>query len=94
MSKPDKPAIMEAHGKEIKNIEFLAGLDAQLIQGQEILKERLLTIPNGWRNFRLLLHHHREGVGWNLCNPAAEGVAPHGPAMLLRTGNYSPAPDD
>lgn len=49
----DKPAIMDASGKEIKNIEFLAGLDAQLIQGQEILKDRLALIPNGWRNFRL-----------------------------------------
>ena len=45
--------IMEANAREIHNIEFLAGLDAQLIQGQEILKDRLALIPNGWRNFRL-----------------------------------------
>ena len=45
--------IMEANAREIHNIEFLAGLDAQLIQGQEILRDRLALIPNGWRNFRL-----------------------------------------
>ena len=45
--------IMEANAREVHNIEFLAGLDAQLIQGQEILKERLALVPNGWRNFRL-----------------------------------------
>ena len=45
--------IMDANAREIHNIEFLAGLDAQLIQGQEILRDRLALIPNGWRNFRL-----------------------------------------
>lgn len=45
--------IMEANAREIHSIEFLAGLDAQLIEGQETLKERLQRIPNGWRNFRL-----------------------------------------
>ena len=44
---------MDANAREIHNIEFLAGLDAQLIQGQEILRDRLALVPNGWRNFRL-----------------------------------------
>ena len=44
---------MEANGREIHIIEFLAGLDAQLIQGQDILRERLKLIPGGWRRFRL-----------------------------------------
>ena len=45
--------IMDANAREIHIIEYLAGLDAQLIQGEKILKERLDLIPNGWRNFRL-----------------------------------------
>lgn len=39
--------IMEANAREIHSIEFLAGLDAQLVQGQETLKERLQLIPGG-----------------------------------------------
>lgn len=42
-----------ANAKEVHVIEFLAGLDNQLQEGQEILKKRLDTIPNGWRDFRL-----------------------------------------
>ena len=45
--------IMEANAREVHSIEFLAGLDAQLVQGQETLKKRLQTIPGGWRNFRI-----------------------------------------
>ena len=45
--------IREANAKEIHSIEFLAGLDAQLIEGQDSLKERLQGIPGGWRNYRL-----------------------------------------
>lgn len=45
--------IMEANGKEIHCIEFLAGLDKQLHDGQDVLKERLKLIPNGWRDFRM-----------------------------------------
>lgn len=45
--------IMEANAREVHAIEFLAGLDCQLMHDQEILKKRLETIPNGWRNFRL-----------------------------------------
>ena len=52
-SAENKLPIMEANAREIHVIEFLAGLDAQLIKGQEILRDRLALIPNGWRNFRL-----------------------------------------
>lgn len=41
--------IMETNAREVHSIEFLAGLDAQLQLGQETLKERLQTIPGGWR---------------------------------------------
>ena len=44
-----------ANAREIHNIEFLAGLDAQLFQGQKILEPRLRQIPNAWRNFRLVV---------------------------------------
>ena len=42
-----------ANAWELHNIEFLAGLDAQLIQGQKVLEPRLRQIPGAWRNFRL-----------------------------------------
>lgn len=45
--------ITEANAQEIHTIEFLAGLDAQLIRGQKHLQDRLKTIPGGWRDFRL-----------------------------------------
>lgn len=44
---------IRANANEVHIIEFLAGLDCQLQHGQEVLKDRLQTIPNGWRNFRL-----------------------------------------
>lgn len=44
---------MDANAREIHTIEFLAGLDAQLTSGQEHLRERLQSIPGGWRNYRL-----------------------------------------
>lgn len=47
------PTVIPANAREIHIIEFLAGLDCQLMQGQEILKPRLDHIPNGWRDFRL-----------------------------------------
>ena len=43
----NKLPIMEANAREIHVIEFLAGLDAQLIKGQGILKDRLALIPDG-----------------------------------------------
>lgn len=52
MEKKNLP-IITPNASEIHNIEFLAGLDAQLIQGGQILKDRLQQIPNGWRDFRL-----------------------------------------
>lgn len=45
--------IIPADGQEILVIELLAGLDCRLMKSQEILKPRLDTIPNGWRDFRL-----------------------------------------
>lgn len=45
--------IIPANARKLHNIEFLAGLDAQLIQGQKILEPRLRQIPGAWRNFRL-----------------------------------------
>lgn len=49
----NKLPIVAANAREIHIIEFIAGLDVQLTDGCEILKDRLSLIPNGWRNFRL-----------------------------------------
>ena len=53
MSETKNAPIMEANAREVHVIEFLAGLDAQLVEGQEILRDRLRLIQNGWRDFRL-----------------------------------------
>ena len=53
MNEAKKPTTMPANAREIHIIEFLAGLDAQLMQGQEILRDRLALVPDGWRKFRL-----------------------------------------
>lgn len=45
--------VIETNGREVRVIEFLAGLDAQLINGQTVLADRLKKIPSAWRNFRL-----------------------------------------
>lgn len=45
--------VMETNAREVHNIEFLAGLDAQLVSGQKILENRLKKIPGTWRDFRL-----------------------------------------
>lgn len=45
--------VMEANGQEMRAIEVLAALDAQLGRGEEALKDRLSKIPNGWRDYRL-----------------------------------------
>lgn len=37
--------IMETNAREVHIIEFLAGLDAQLVNGQKILEGRLKKIP-------------------------------------------------
>lgn len=51
--KTESPPILAPNARELHNIEFLAGLDAQLIQGEEILKPRLSKIPGAWRDYRL-----------------------------------------
>lgn len=51
--KKTPPEVRQANAREIHSVEFLAGLDAQLIEGQETLRERLGMIPGGWRRFRL-----------------------------------------
>lgn len=43
-----------ANGRERAIIEYLAALDAQLIAHQDVLRERLKLIPNGWRQWRLM----------------------------------------
>lgn len=46
--------IQEMNSKELHRFELLAALDVQLTSGQEPLKARLQTIPNGWRDFRMI----------------------------------------
>ena len=45
--------VLDPTAREVHAIEFLAGLDKQLVDAQNALKPRLDKIPNGWRDFRL-----------------------------------------
>ena len=40
--------------RELTAIEYLAALDSQLVRYQDVLRERLSSIPNGWRDYRLI----------------------------------------
>ena len=42
---PTKP-----NARELSVIEYLAALDVQLCGRQDVLRERLARIPNGWRD--------------------------------------------
>lgn len=44
--------ILNANARELHIIEFVAGLHAQVKQGEEILRARLAEIPGGWRDWR------------------------------------------
>ena len=43
---------MEMNSRELHRFELIACLDMQLHGGQECLKTRLQTIPDGWRRYR------------------------------------------
>ena len=45
---------MEMNSKELHRFELIACLDMQLHGGQEPLKARLQTIPDGWRRYRAI----------------------------------------
>lgn len=44
---------VEANAREVHALEFLAGLDCQLVASEEHLEARLKSIPDGWRKYRL-----------------------------------------
>lgn len=43
------------NARELHAIEYIAGLDANLVLAQDVLKERLKMVPNGWRDYRLAM---------------------------------------
>ena len=42
------------NSRELHRFELIAVLDMQLHKGTEVLKNRLQTIPNGWRDYRMI----------------------------------------
>ena len=46
--------ITEMNSRELHRFELIAVLDMQLHSGTELLKARLQTIPNGWRDYRMI----------------------------------------
>ena len=45
--------IRELNGRESSSIEYLAALDSQLAIAETTLQERLKTVPDAWRQFRI-----------------------------------------
>lgn len=45
--------VKEMCSRELHYTEFIAGLDAQLANGMPYLEERLKSIPDAWRQFRI-----------------------------------------
>ena len=46
--------IQEMNSRELHRFELVACLHYQIHKGQECLKSRLQTIPNGWRDWRMI----------------------------------------
>lgn len=46
--------IREASSREMHEIELVAALDARLAAGGQYLQPRLRSIPNGWRDYRMI----------------------------------------
>lgn len=46
------PRQKDINGRELRSIEYLAALDARLIEYGESLEERLKMTKDGWRSFR------------------------------------------
>ena len=46
-------AVSEASSREVHIIEYIAGLDCQLTNGDKVLESRLRSIPDAWRQYRI-----------------------------------------
>ena len=53
-----KPDVQAVNGKEMRALEFLAAFDVEMGLDEKVLEERLRSIPNGWRNFRMIRTQH------------------------------------
>lgn len=42
-------------GKELKCVEYLVAMESRVMEVEDALRERLRQVPNGWRQFRLLV---------------------------------------
>lgn len=42
------------NGNELRVLEYLAAMDSKMIESGETMRERLKSIPNGWRQWRLM----------------------------------------
>lgn len=47
--------IIPANAREVHMIEFISCLEDQVHNAQDVLKDRLKTVPDAWRNYRLAL---------------------------------------
>lgn len=55
MAREHLPELKPLNGREMKCIEYIVGLDNRLFEAGEALKRRLAVIPNGWRDWRLMV---------------------------------------
>lgn len=49
----EQAPIIEPNAKELHVVEFIAGLDCQLINGESCLEQRLKSVPDAWRQYRI-----------------------------------------
>lgn len=47
--------ILDMNREELKRFELVACLDAQLMGAEKTMEPRLRTIPNGWRDYRMVM---------------------------------------
>ena len=47
--------MMPLSGKELKCVEYLVAMESRVLEVGDAMRERLKKIPNGWRQFRLLV---------------------------------------
>lgn len=53
-TKKNNLQVLPVNGREMRSIEFLHAFDRELDTAEKVLQERIRSIPDGWRRFRLV----------------------------------------
>jgi hypothetical protein len=88
MKNHEQLPVAAPNARELHIIEFVAGLHAQVQQGEEMLKKRLDTIPGGVEGLQNRIQPNQQGAGSDLQYTAHENPAAYGPALPVRRSGY------